>query len=149
MNRLKREILNQDFDGTECCPYCDMETDFVFNPMNSEYITCSHCGRLIRPCTLCDGSRCNDNCIENIRETLYQCNTYSWDEIYDAAIDCGYGDNELKAKDEARWEVRCFVLENKGGEDLEEVECPEDEVEFYCDKYGIRFNEYGNIVGAN
>ena len=72
LTKEQREFLNQTWDGTEYCIDCDMETDFIFNPMESEYITCSHCGKKIHPCSLCDGSQCasNTSCIEAIRETL-------------------------------------------------------------------------------
>lgn len=69
----------------------------------------------------------------------------TWDEIYDKAIGAGYGDETLKAKDEARYEVRCLVM-GMGGSDLEDEGCPEEEVEVYCDAMKIEFNERGNIV---
>lgn len=85
LTQRQREFLNQTWDGTEYCPECDMETDFVFNPMESEYITCSHCGKKIRPCSLCDGGYCNPNtsCIEAIREVLLREN----DELKDTRED--------------------------------------------------------------
>ena len=70
---------------------------------------------------------------------------YTWDEIYERADGCCFGENNLKAKDYARENVRYFALAY-GEEDLEEVECPEDEVEHYCDKYNILFDENGHIV---
>lgn len=68
----------------------------------------------------------------------------TWDEIYDAAIDCGCGDAPLKVKDTARWEVRCLVLE-KEGYDLDEVMCPEDDIEDYCNTHDIVFYKNGYI----
>lgn len=50
------------WEGTECCPYCDMETDFSdFSPLNSTYIKCSNCGEEILPCSLCDASICSSD----------------------------------------------------------------------------------------
>ena len=73
---------------------------------------------------------------------------YTWNEIYAAAEGCGCGESGLKAKDNARENVRCFALE-RGEADLEKAECPEDEVEYYCDKYSILFDVDGHIVDQN
>lgn len=73
---------------------------------------------------------------------------YTWDEIYAAAEGCGCGENGLRAKDNARENVRCLALEH-GETDLEEAECPEDEVEYYCNKYSILFDVDGHIVDQN
>lgn len=54
----------------------------------------------------------------------------------------------IDLKDNARENVRWLALEY-GEEDLEEAECPEDEVEYYCDKYNILFDEMGHIVEEN
>ena len=70
---------------------------------------------------------------------------YIWDEIYERADGCCFGEDNLKAKDNARENVRCLALEYGEG-DLEEAECPEDEVDYYCDKYNILFDENGHIV---
>ena len=70
LTKIQQDFLNQIWDGTEYCPHCDMETDFEFNPMEAEYIICNHCGKKIYPCSLCDGSKCNDECVDRIRETL-------------------------------------------------------------------------------
>ena len=69
---------------------------------------------------------------------------YTWNEIYEAADGCCFGENNLKVKDNARENVRCLALEY-GENDLEKAECPEDEVEYYCNKYNIRFDENGHI----
>lgn len=70
----------------------------------------------------------------------------TWDDLYNAAAEKGYGDIELKAKDEARHQVRNFVME-LGALDPEEDECPEETVESYCDLLKIRFDTSGNIIG--
>lgn len=70
---------------------------------------------------------------------------YTWDEIYDRAEDKACFSSELKAKDEARGQVRDFAIEH-GYEDLEDVECPEERVDEYCNMFGIMFDENGNIV---
>lgn len=72
----------------------------------------------------------------------------TWDDIYERADGVGCGDWRLKAKDEARWQVRCFAIEH-GEEDLEEYECPEDGVETYCNMFGIIFDMYGDIIKTN
>ena len=36
----------------------------------------------------------------------------TWDEIYEAAVDTGFGDDRLKAKDEAKYQVKksCYGI---------------------------------------
>ena len=70
---------------------------------------------------------------------------YTWDEIYQRADGCCFGEDNLKAKDNARENVRWLALEF-GEDDLEKAECPEDEVDYYCNKYNILFDENGHIV---
>ena len=70
---------------------------------------------------------------------------YTWDDLYERADGAACGEDTLNAKDEARWQVRCFMME-MGELDLDEQECPEDWVEDYCDDWEIRFDENGNIV---
>ena len=73
---------------------------------------------------------------------------YTWDDLYDRADGAAFGEDTLKAKDEARWQVRCFAME-LGEDDLENAGCPEDTVEDYCKKYDIWFDERGNIIKTN
>ena len=72
----------------------------------------------------------------------------TWDEIYQRAEDKPYGSDELDAKDEARYEVQQFVLEQENY-DLETAEIPEEEVDYYCEKYDIFFDEQGHIIERN
>lgn len=81
---------------------------------------------------------------ENIKE---KDGKLTWDEIYERAEDKPHLHPYLKAKDEARNQVRCFAME-LGAPDLEEAECPEDEIEDYCDIWNLMFDESGNIVSA-
>ena len=71
---------------------------------------------------------------------------YTWDDLYRLAEDTGCGDPRLKAKDEAREQVREFAIDFCGERDLEEDEIPEDTVDYFCEKYDIRFDEDGNII---
>ncbi len=71
---------------------------------------------------------------------------YSWDEIYERADGAACGDATLRAKDEARWQVGRLMVRN-GEPDPEDDEIPEETIESYCDRYGIRFDESGNIAG--
>lgn len=66
-------------------------------------------------------------------------------ELYESAENVGFGDTVLKAKDEARYQVRNLVR-NLYGLDIEERECPEDEVDEFSDSMGIVFDERGNIT---
>ena len=70
----------------------------------------------------------------------------TWNEIYEAADGAACGDDTLKAKDEARHQVRCLAME-LGSPDLDNADCPEDAVEDYCNAMKIQFDECGNIVG--
>lgn len=72
----QKTFLDQNWDGTELCPHCDMETDFLFNPMKDHDVTCSHCGSKIKPCSLCDSSQCCDDlhCEDTIRLSLLRYN---------------------------------------------------------------------------
>ena len=69
---------------------------------------------------------------------------YTWDDLYERAMDKGWWDKELKAKDEARFQTNNYAM-GKGYEDAEEAEIPEDRIEDYCDELGLRFDENGNI----
>lgn len=73
---------------------------------------------------------------------------YTWNEIYIRADGKACGEPELKAKDEARSQVREFAIEH-GYEDLENADCPEDMVSNYCNMFRIMFEEDGNIVNFN
>lgn len=68
----------------------------------------------------------------------------TWDDLYKAAMDKGYGEPELKAKDTARGEVS--ILMRQLGDDPERYECPEDAIEDFCNKYNVTFNEAGNVL---
>lgn len=70
---------------------------------------------------------------------------YTWDDIFNRAINSACFEPELKAKDNAREQVRDFAIEH-GYDDIENAECPEDRIETYCDMFGILFDEKGNIV---
>ena len=69
----------------------------------------------------------------------------TWDEIYERAIDTACGDPKLRAKDNARWGVRMFILD-LFGHDIETDECPEDSVEDCCNALNIQFDEKGYII---
>lgn len=73
---------------------------------------------------------------------------YTWDEIYKRAEGAACGEPALRTKDEARWQVRWYAI-NHREDDLEESEIPEEDVEYYSDKFNIIFDEYGNIIEAN
>ena len=71
LTKTEKQLLNQEFEGTEWCPHCNRETDFKYNPMKNKYITCTNCGMKIHPCSLCDGNDCN-NCEDEIKTSLLQ-----------------------------------------------------------------------------
>ena len=70
---------------------------------------------------------------------------YTWDDLYERAMDTAFGDPRLRAKDEARFQANNYAMD-KGYEDAEEAEIPEEVIEDYCEKFGLRFDENGNII---
>ena len=71
MEVLNLVKLNTEFEGIELCPYCGLETGFLFNPIKETDIVCENCGKRILPCSLCDQIHgCNYDCKQNILETL-------------------------------------------------------------------------------
>ncbi len=72
----------------------------------------------------------------------------TWDEIYKAAEDCGFGDPNLKRKDNARGHVRNLMLE-LGYDDPDEDEIPEDSIEAFINEKMITFDESGNIISIS
>lgn len=72
---------------------------------------------------------------------------YTWDELFEKAMETGFGEPALKAKDEARGQVVDIVRQHLGI-DIETSECVEDEIDFYCEEYEIFFDERGNILSS-
>lgn len=75
----------------------------------------------------------------------------TWDEIYNLADGKGYGDFELERKDNARYDVVCFVEDNFGfnlenERDKGVIESVEEWIDYYVDKYEIVFDDYGHII---
>ena len=66
-----------------------------------------------------------------------------WNDLYERAIDKGYGDKELRAKDEARGQI-CEIAKAMKI-DLEAEEIPEDAIENFCNIHKAEFDEDGNI----
>lgn len=54
LSGIQRLWLNQEFDGTELCGECNLESDFSINPMKKTRFKCQECGEEILPCSLCD-----------------------------------------------------------------------------------------------
>ena len=72
---------------------------------------------------------------------------YTWDDIYDRALDAGYGDDELTAKDNARW-ILTGIIEELKGFNIDECECPEEEIEWFLENTNKEylFDIDGNLV---
>lgn len=72
---------------------------------------------------------------------------YTWDEIYDRAIDCACGSPELKAKDTARYDMK-DIIKKETGEDIDKAEVPEDVIEDFlrASNFTYLFNENGNMA---
>lgn len=70
---------------------------------------------------------------------------FTFDDLYDLAIDRGYGDPRLTAKDNARYAVECLIQEEQG-RDINECECPEDEIFDYLKDHELYFDEDGRLI---
>ena len=72
---------------------------------------------------------------------------YTWDEIYERATGCAFLSPELKAKDQARFELQKLIQEEEGY-DIETCECPEEEIDTFLWKRekSVLFNENGNLI---
>ena len=73
--------------------------------------------------------------------------SYTWDELFERAIDRPFLSPELKAKDNARFLLSVLILEEEGY-DIEECECLEDEIEAFLAKRKepLLFDENGNFI---
>lgn len=71
---------------------------------------------------------------------------YTWNELYQRAMEKGYGDPELEAKDTARYEVG--ITAEQYGVNIEEDECPEDAIDFFLAEHKEfdRFDVDGHMV---
>lgn len=72
-------------------------------------------------------------------------NEYSWDFICNNADNAPYLSTELKAKDEARYQANKYAMEH-GEPDAESFDCPEEQIEYYCDKFNLFFDIKGNVI---
>lgn len=72
---------------------------------------------------------------------------YTWDELFGLAIDKPYRSKELKAKDNARYELERIILE-KTGVDINCCEVPEDAIEEFleADTNTYVFDEDGYLL---
>ena len=72
---------------------------------------------------------------------------YTWDELYERAIDCACMSPELRAKDHARFLLRDIILE-EDGYDIEECECAEEEIDTFLWKRDnpVLFDENGYLI---
>jgi hypothetical protein len=72
---------------------------------------------------------------------------YTWDEIYNNAIDAACGSRELKTKDNARYELECIIFESTGI-DINSYDVPEDEIELFLarSKNQYLFDDNGHII---
>lgn len=77
----------------------------------------------------------------------------TWDEIFKAADGKACGEWELKRKDNARYQVICFLDDNFGinlEKECEEglIDSIEECIDYYVEKYNITFDENGEIVNV-
>ena len=72
---------------------------------------------------------------------------YTWDDLYERAIECAFMSPELRAKDNARSLLRELVLEEEDC-DIEQCECAEEEIDSFLWKRErpVLFDENGSII---
>ena len=71
---------------------------------------------------------------------------YTFEEMYDRKAEKGYGEPELRAYDEARYQLTDVMLKRGINPDIEE--CPEDCIFDFVKENGnkFRFDENGNLI---
>lgn len=79
---------------------------------------------------------------------------YTYDEIYERADGKAHLSPELKAKDEAQWELACYISETFGIENPFEESwrtgcCAEDILDDYDIELRPMFNEAGSMIMIN
>lgn len=73
---------------------------------------------------------------------------YTWNALYDRAMGSACGDDELNAKDHARWILE-GIIKDKTGLDINKCECPEDEIDSFIDSlhpFEPMFDKDGNLL---
>lgn len=81
----------------------------------------------------------------NIIEIVRNDDEYSWGEIFNNADNAPHLSPELKAKDEARYQANQYAMKH-GESDAESFDCPEEQIEYYCDKFNLFFDINGNLI---
>lgn len=71
--------------------------------------------------------------------------TYTWNGIVKRADNKPHLSPELRAKDEARFQINEYA-KSMGEEDAEKYDCPEERIDEYALKYDLRFDDRGNIL---
>lgn len=72
---------------------------------------------------------------------------FTWDDLYDRAAECSFNSWELRAKDEARNQLRSLIIDEKEY-DIEKCESPEEEIDVFLSarERSVLFDEDGNII---
>ena len=102
-------------------------------------------GKSPRICTL---AYMDIDCPEFTEEEVkdeYSSNAEFIGEIYDNTDNAPHLSPELKAKDEARYQANQYAMKH-GEPDAESFDCPEEQIEYYCDKFNLFFDINGNII---
>lgn len=75
--------------------------------------------------------------------------TYTWDEIYNNALNSPFLSMELGAKDEARYQLSSLIM-HETERNVSACECPEEEIENFLweREKPVLFDERGNIVSS-
>lgn len=73
---------------------------------------------------------------------------FTWDDLCERADGKGFGDPELTAKDEARWEIGGYILETEGYdiEDTDVFESAEEMIGRYLEDHPKVFDVEGHLL---
>lgn len=71
----------------------------------------------------------------------------TWDDIYTNALETGFLSRELKAKDNAREELKILIQQDKGV-NIDDTECPEDTIDDWLKEQEEvpYFDSNGNLI---
>lgn len=135
------------------CNFCGEEIEWEGSENGNIVWDCDRCNSIF--CTNCfiskHGKEKYNDMMQHFEEVLcpkcYELiELLTWDDICDRADDAACLSPELKAKDWARYDVGCLMVDTFGLEDPENEECPEEAIENFCNKHDVLFKDNGVIM---
>lgn len=81
--------------------------------------------------------------LNEVKKVYADYSPYTFDDLYELADGSAFGDPRLDAKDNARW-CMAEIIKEDTGVDVEECECPEDEIFDYLETHDVFFDKDGH-----